>query len=429
MERPQLAMKFVLASYGGRGDVEPAVVVGRELLRRGHEVCMAVPPNLVSFTEAAGLAAVAYGLDSQAILDTQRKYWTCYFRTPWKLKELNRMGRETEEFATRCWAEMTTTLASVADGADLLLTGLIFEQPAVNVAEYHDIPLATLHFFPVRANGQLVRFLPSSLSRMVMTVNDWMVWRGTREREDAQRRELGLPNATCPAPRRVAERGSLEIQAYDQLYFPGLAAEWAKWDGRRPFVGALAMASPTAADEEVASWIAAGTPPIYFGFGSTLLESPADTVAMISAACAQLGERALICIGPNDFTHIPHFSHVKVVDAVNHAATFPACRAVVHHGGAGTTAAGMRAGVPTLILWFWLDQPIWAAAVDRLKVGSGRQFSTVTQESLVADLRSILTPEYVTRAREVAAQMTKPAESVAGAVDLLEDSARLGRFG
>ena len=98
-ERPEPAMKFVLASYGGRGDVEPAVVVGRELQRRGHDVRMAVPPNLVGFTEAAGLAAVAYGLDSQPILDAQRKYWTCYFRTPWKLKELNRMGRETEEFA------------------------------------------------------------------------------------------------------------------------------------------------------------------------------------------------------------------------------------------------------------------------------------------------------------------------------------------
>ena len=66
-------MKFVLASYGGRGDVEPAVVVGRELQRRGHDVHMAVPPNLVGFVEAAGLAAVAYGLDSQPILDAQRE--------------------------------------------------------------------------------------------------------------------------------------------------------------------------------------------------------------------------------------------------------------------------------------------------------------------------------------------------------------------
>ena len=183
------------------------------------------------------------------------------------------MGRETEKFATQCWGEMTTTLTSVADGADLLLTGLIFEQPAANVAEYHGIPLATLHFFPVRAHGQLLPFLPSPLSRTVMTVNEWLVWRGTRKDEDAQRRELGLPKATGPAPRRIAERGSLEIQAYDEVYFPKLASEWAKWDGRRPFVGALAMELPTDADEEVASWIAAGTPPICFGFGSVPVES------------------------------------------------------------------------------------------------------------------------------------------------------------
>jgi vancomycin aglycone glucosyltransferase len=180
-------------------------------------------------------------------------------------------------------------------------------------------------------------------------------------------------------------------------------------------------------DDEVLSWIAAGTPPIYFGFGSTPIASPADTVALISAASTLLGERALICAGPNDCTHVPHAEHVKIVEAVNHAAVFPACRAVVHHGGAGTTAAGLRAGVPTLVLCVGLDQPVWAFAIERLKVGSARHFSATTQESLVADLRSILTPQCVSQARDIAAQMTKPAESVASAADLLEDAARRGR--
>jgi UDP:flavonoid glycosyltransferase YjiC (YdhE family) len=422
-------MKFMLASYGGRGDVEPAVVVGRELLRRGHEVCMAVPPNLVGFTEAAGLATVAYGLDSQASLDAQRKYWTCYFRTPWKLKELNRMARETEEFALQCWGEMTTTLSSLAAGVDLLMTGLIFEQPAANVAEYYDIPLATLHFFPVRAHGQLLRFLPSPLVRTVMTVNDWLVWRGTKKGENAQRRALGLPRATRPVPRRIAERGSLEIQAYDEVYFPGLATEWAKWDGQRPFVGALAMELPTDADEEVASWIAAGKPPICFGFGSIPLESAADTLAMICAACAQLGERALVCSGSTDFSNVAHSEHVKVVGVVNYAAIFPACRAVVHHGGAGTLAAALRAGVPQLILWTLPDQPFFAAQLKRLKVGRGRRFSTTTDKSLVADLRRILVPQYVARARELATHITEPAKSAAAAADRVEDFARLKRVG
>ena len=102
--------------------------------------------------------------------------------------------------------------------------------------------------------------------------------------------------------------------------------------------------------------------------------------------------------------------------AVNFAAIFP-------------TAAGLRAGVPTPILWLASDQPFWGVAVKRLKVGTARRFSTTTRESLVADLRTILAPQYVTRAREIATRMTKPAESVAAAADVVENFARLGRVG
>ena len=240
---------------------------------------------------------------------------------------------------------------------------------------------------------------------------------------------LGLSKSTSPAPRRIAERGALEIQAYDEVYFPRLASEWAKWDGRRPFVGALAMQLPTNADEEVASWIAAGTPPICFGFGSVPVESPAETIAMIAAACAQLGERALVCSGGTDFSDVPHFEHVKVVGVVNYATIFPACRAVVHHGGAGTLAACLRAGVPQLILWTLPDQPFFAAQLKRLKVGRGRRFSTTTQKSLVADLRRILAQQHFASAREIATRITEPAKSAVAAADLVEDFARLKRVG
>ncbi len=114
---------------------------------------------------------------------------------------------------------------------------------------------------------------------------------------------------------------------------------------------------------------------------------------------------------------------------MNYAAIFPACRAVVHHGGAGTTAAGLRAGVPQLILSTLPDQPLWAAQLKRLKVGSGRRFSTATQKTLVADLRTILAPQYAIRAREIATQMTRPAESASAAADLVENFARLRRVG
>jgi UDP:flavonoid glycosyltransferase YjiC (YdhE family) len=424
-------MKFALACYGTRGDAEPGVVVGRELLRRGHDVRMAVSPDLVGFAESAGLAAVAYGADSQTALarDFGANVFKDFPHGVWRIKDLTRLWREYWEFVTQSWVEMTATLMSLADGADLLFTGLIFEDGAANVAEYYGIPLATLHYCPLRVNGQLLPSLPAPLSRFAMTAFWWLSLGVFGKLEVAQRRELGLPRATGPAPPRITERGALEIQAYDEVCFPGLAAEWAKWDGQRPFVGTLTMELATDADDEVASWIAAGTPPICFGFGSMSMESPADTIAMIGAACAQLGERALICSGLSDFSDVPHFEHVKVVGPVNYAAIWPTCRAVVHHGGAGSTAAGLRAGVPTLILWAAPDRQMWGALLKRLKVGTARRFSSTTEKALVADLRTILAPQYVARAREIAARMTTPAESVAAAADLMEDFARLRRVG
>jgi UDP:flavonoid glycosyltransferase YjiC (YdhE family) len=184
---------------------------------------------------------------------------------------------------------------------------------------------------------------------------------------------------------------------------------------------------PTGDDDEVLSWMAAGTPPIYFGFGSSArVASPGDVIAMISDACAQLGERALICSGISDLTQIPDSGHVKVVSAVNHSAVFPACRAVVHHGGPGTTFAGIRAGIPTLALAVSVDQPMWAALINQLGIGIGRHFSEITPDLLVTDLRAIVTPQYAARTREVATQMKTPAESAATAADLLEEAVRLG---
>ncbi len=426
-------MKFVLANWGTRGEVEPYVAVGRELVRRGHDVRMAVAPEMVSFTEAAGPAAVVYGPDLKAVLDPHRDFWTGLFANPWRIKELSRLLAEYSAPLMQCRAEVSKTLASLADGADLLLTGMNYENSALNAAEYQDIPFATLHIFPLRANGQLLPFLPAPLARSATRMLDWLAWRGAKKVEDAQRRKLGLPQATRPWPRRIAERGSLEIQAYDEVCYPGLAAEWAKWNGqrppKRPFVGALTMELPTDTDDEVASWIAAGTPPICFGFGSVGVESAADTLAMISSACAQLCERALVCAAGSDYSNIPHSEHVKVVGAMNYAAALPACRAFVHHGGCGTTNAGLRAGLPTLILWTLPDQGLWAARVKRLKVGTGRRFSATTEKSLVADLRTVLAPQCLTQARELAARMTKPAESVATAADLVENFARQKRVG
>jgi UDP:flavonoid glycosyltransferase YjiC (YdhE family) len=386
-------MKIVLAAYGSRGDVEPCAVVGRELQRRGHDVRIAVPPNMVAFVESVGLDTVAYGPDSHAQLNTAADFLAGSVNNPYGALP------EIVERVARVWVDKGTALASLADGADLIVTGMNEQRLAANIAEHQDIPLVALHPFPPRIQQS------GALDSMLVKLS-----------EQPLRQALGMPDVPEPAP------PALEIQAYDERCLPGQPDQWA--EPGRPFVGALTLESPTDTDDAVLAWIAEGTAPIYFGLGSTPISPPAEIVGMVIAACSQLNERLLICTGPNDLSEFDHFDHVKLVGAVNHAAALPGCRAAVHHGGAGTTAAAMRAGVPSLVLCLWLDQPVWGAGIAQHKIGSAQHFSDVTQQSLTAQLRLILMPDYQTRAGKIADQMMSPQESSSRAADLVESVAR-----
>lgn len=388
-------MKCVVVSYGSRGDTEPCAVVARELLRRGHDVRMAVPPNLLDLAESQGIAAVGYGPDSHKQFDALPQFMA-------QMRDPYRALPDIVEHVSQVWAEKSAVLASLTDGANVLLTGMSEQRLAANVAEYQGIPLVALHFFPASLQ-------PSGP----------MLAQARKMAEDPQRRALGLPESAEPRP------PALEIQAYDERCLPAPLTQWVEPGADRPFVGTLTLELAAESDDEVMAWIADGTPPIYFSLGSTPVSSPEQTIGMVVAACDLLGERLLVCSGPNDFSHLEHFDHVKVVRAVNHATIFPACRAVVHHGGAGTTAAALRAGVPMLILWLWLDQPVWAAAIEQLNVGRARRFSETNQVTLVADIQALLAPHYLERARAIAADTIPPHESATLAADFVEQAAQV----
>jgi UDP:flavonoid glycosyltransferase YjiC (YdhE family) len=330
---------------------------------------------LRAYVESAALVTEPYGRDWQELLGDEN--FTRMLQNPMSAIP------QAVDYVTQVVTEKNAALMSLADGADLLIAGMTEQEPAANVADCHGIPLAALHFFP----PQILR------------------------------------QASSPGPVGTQSDPVLEIQAYDEICIPGLAAGWADSADRRPFVGALTLQLPTDADEQVLAWISGGSPPVYFGFGSMPVAAPDDMMAVISAACARVDARALICLGPNYIDREWDSDLVKVLREVNHAAVFPACRAVVHHGGAGTTAAGLRAGVASLVLWSGLDQPVWAASVAHLGVGFGRRFLESTLDSLSADLRQILSPQYAIRAEAVAQQMIPPAEALARAADLLEEAA------
>ena len=275
-------MRFTLAVHGTRGDVEPCAAVGRELLRRGHEVRMAVPPNLIGFVASAGVpGAVAYGPDSQKQLDAD------FFRDFWKVQNPVTLVRKGMEYITEGWAQMSATLVSLTDGADLILTGTTTREVVANVAEYRAHSVGRTALLPGqgeqqrRADSGAVHLDPLGVDgRGVAALADDEERRGRAATRTGPARG---DSAVCASHRRGRRPRDPGIRPA-VLPRPGRGVGWT-----RPFVGALTMELPTSTDDEVASWIAAGTPPIYFGFGSMPVESPAEAIAMIDAVCAQMG--------------------------------------------------------------------------------------------------------------------------------------------
>ena len=112
---------------------------------------MAVPPNMIGFVEAAGLSAVAYGPDTEQQIVAVADFMHNAFR----IQNPVNVARALKELYVEGWAEMSRTLTSLADGADLLMTGQTYHGVVANVAEYYDIPVAGLHHFPVQPNGAI----------------------------------------------------------------------------------------------------------------------------------------------------------------------------------------------------------------------------------------------------------------------------------
>lgn len=108
-----------------------------------------------------------------------------------------------------------------------------------------------------------------------------------------------------------------------------------------------------------------------------------------------------------------------MVGHIDHRSILPLCRAAVHHGGAGSLAAGLRAGLPTLVTWFGADQPIWGRAITTSGLGATLPVARVTTENLLAAFGTLLSPEVAERAADVARSMIDPTEAVTAAADIV----------
>lgn len=419
-------MRYVFAVVGSRGDVQPAVALSGELLRRGHDVTLAAPPNLVDFGRGAGIPTEAYGVDSKELIGSDLVQRDLKSRNP------RRRMRAVAEVTCLGGREMQHRLIDLADGADAIIGTPAGQERAHAVSRRLGIPHVPVHYCPIRGNRRISIFdivgipAPAPLAAASWWVLDQLLTRSQRATEATLLADIGLAPGKGPLSRQIAATGVPEIQAYDPAIIPGLAADWGS---RRPLVGFLNLTAAQRSsigddgiDADLDAWLDAGPPPLYVGFGSMRIKNPDALSGAILHAAEALDLRVLVAQGWNDFMSDVDDPRVRVVGAIDHDAVLPRCAAVMHHGGAGSVAAGLRAGAPTIVAWLSADQPLWGAMLARAGVGASQRMSKVTGAWLTDSLRKVLSPNAVGAARTLRDEMVPPAVAAAAAADVIEQA-------
>ncbi|GAA1537453.1 glycosyltransferase [Kribbella lupini] len=415
-------MRVALVGMGSRGDAQPMAVLAAELMGRGHDVVLATSSDLAWMGPAFGVPTVDMELSAREFLESEQgRRWLAagdvasYVR--WLIDHKHQIADQLH----------TALLELVAD-VDVLVSGTATELEGVVIAESRELQYVAVHHAPMRRNEAFPHLLVStevfSPEQNLATYDEVekSSWPLFAPFVNDLRAKLGLASTTETSSQRLARAGSLELQAYSRYVVPELA----DWDVRRPLTGFLTpnpsqrAALHSASDDGLLEWIAAGEAPVYFGFGSMPVLDTQAAVTLISKVSSSLGVRALVGAGWSDVVAgSSEDGQVRVVAEFDHEAVLPLCRAAVHHGGAGTTASSLRAGLPTVVCSIFADQPFWGAQLRRLSVGTTLKFTELTELALLDALEPVLTDAYCARARKLSEQLLAEsgAEQAAAAIE------------
>lgn len=412
-------MRVLIATAGSRGDVAPYTGLGARLREAGHRVTIAAQPAL------AGLVT-GRGLDFRALPGDLRELQAASAG-----RCLDRAGpgvRGMVEFArlgARFVAHLGAGIAAAARDADLLLLSATTAPLGYSVAEARGIPSLGVFLQPVHPTRE---FPPMVLN--ARTLGRWGnraagalgAALGRRVYADASRRlraDLGLPPAGLRALDRAAAATDWPVL---HGFSPTVVPRPADWRPGLDVAGYWWPQPPRGwrAPADLDAFLAAGPPPVYVGFGSMVSDGHRLT-ELIGPALRRAKLRGVLHRGWAGLTTATHDGgyddgDLFLVDEVPHEWLFPRMAAVVHHAGSGTTAAGLRAGVPAIPVPMLADQPFWAARLAALGVTPGpippRRLSV---DRLAATLRrAVDDARYACQARRVADRLA--AEDGAAAV-------------
>ncbi|MBI1946882.1 MAG: glycosyltransferase family 1 protein [Deltaproteobacteria bacterium] len=415
-------MRITILATGSRGDVQPYVALGVGLARAGHGVRVVTTRDFTDLVTSYGLQVATVDIDVQALLAARRSS-TAIERggVLTSFRELANLARR----GTRLFLEVG--LEAVRD-ADALVTGFGGLLVAATLAERLGLPLFQAYNVPITPTAEMdgvlfpgVSALPGSWSRrLAHRLSRQVLWQTARMAGNAARKEvlgLGPLPAAWPFDDEPWRRTPL-------LYgiSPSVIARPADWPARARVTGYWLADEPTAwtPPAELSSFLERGEPPIYVGFGSMITEDPAATTQLVLDAVAHSGRRAIVHTGWAGLAADRVPAGVLVVGAVPHSWLLPKVALAVHHGGAGTTAAAIRAGIPSVVVPFHGDQPFWGARVRQLGVGAAPiPRRRLTAARLAGAIAEVLADDAMAaRARALGARV-RAEDGVAAAVALI----------
>jgi sterol 3beta-glucosyltransferase len=276
------------------------------------------------------------------------------------------MGREAAGLARR----LPTLLA----GSDLIVAGTSAIAGLLPIAGQLGVPVVQAYLFPFRPTrafpSPLVPGLPfgRALNRLSFHATRQIFWQSTRVADVAVRQALGLAKGPLLGPFRALDRSPAPVlYGYSPLVLPRPD----DWPRNVHVTGYWTLEPPGdwSPPDDLLAFLDAGEPPVYIGFGSMGSRDPQAAGRIALEALARTGQRGLLATGWGGLRADALPAHVHLTRAVPHSWLFPRLAAVVHHGGAGTTAAGLRAGIPAIVVPFMGDQPFWGSRVAALGVG------------------------------------------------------------
>jgi UDP:flavonoid glycosyltransferase YjiC (YdhE family) len=293
------------------------------------------------------------------------------------------------------------------------------------------VPHIPLYLQPIIPTREFPHFALPFSSLGLGAFNRWSydlvlktIWRAVAPAMNRMRASLELP-PWKNVPR--LEQGSNSIN----LFSEELVRRPRDWDVRHQLVGFAALKpadclqrQETKISKDLDTWLNAGEPPIYFGFGSMPVFEPQKILKDIEAVSHRLGTRALIVSGWTDFGQTTNNETLYIVPAIDHEEVLPRCRAAVHHGGAGTTHTALRSGLPSLVCSFFADQQFWGRCLKRLEVGNTLPFRKLSLQAMTHLLPPLLQQDSKDRAASIGARIRRE-DGASRAVDLIEEQMRI----